>query len=60
MRSARTRCAWIEERTLRIGLRIKRATEGEVSVPELLGFAPASQRREPIPFSPFLAYEFLG
>src|SRR5665213_114003 len=53
MSRARTRCARIEERTLRIGFGIKRASQREVGLPEFLAFQPALDGREPIPFGPF-------
>jgi hypothetical protein len=53
MRRARTRCACIEERTLRIGFRIKRSLPREVDLPQLLALQPALGRRETIPFRPF-------
>src|SRR5580658_1712342 len=58
MSRARTRRARIEERTLRIGFGIKRASEGEIGLPELLAFQPALRRRKPKPFGPFLSNQF--
>jgi hypothetical protein len=55
MSRARTRRARIEERTLRIGFGIKRASQREIGLPELLAFQPALHRRKPIPFGPFLS-----
>src|SRR5437867_910616 len=54
MSRARTRRARIEERTLSIGFGIKRASQGEIGLPELLALQPALDRRERIPLGPFL------
>jgi hypothetical protein len=43
---------------LRIGFGIKRASKGEISLPEFLAFQPALSGREPIPLGPFRAYQF--
>ncbi len=53
MRSARTRCLRIEERILRIGLRIKRASQHQKRFPELLAFQPTLRWRQAIPLRPF-------
>src|SRR5262245_1324194 len=58
MSRARTRCARIEERTLRIGFGIKRASQREIGLPELLAFQPALNRSKPIPFGPLIAHQF--
>jgi hypothetical protein len=42
---------------LSIGFGIKRASEGKVGLPEFHALQPALDRREPIPFSPFVANE---
>ena len=55
MRRARTRCSWIEERTLRIGFGIKRASQHQVASPELLALGPPLGRCQAVPFRPFLA-----
>jgi len=54
MRRARTRCACIEERTLRIGFRIKRSLPRQIDLPQLLALQPALGRRETIPLRPFV------
>jgi len=57
MSSARTRCARIEERTLRIGFGIKRTSQREVGLPELLALQPALCGREATPLGPFVAHQ---
>ncbi|PYJ84425.1 MAG: hypothetical protein DME22_12905 [Verrucomicrobia bacterium] len=58
MSKARTRRFRIKERTLRIGFGIKRASEGEIGLPEFLAFQPTFNGREPIPFSPLFSNQF--
>src|SRR2546422_11364283 len=60
MSRARTRCARIEERTLRIGFGIKCASEREIGLPELLALQPALNRGEPIPLGPLTSHQFFG
>jgi hypothetical protein len=60
MSRARTRCARIEERTLSIGFGIKRASEGEIGLPEFFAFLPALHRREPIPLGPLISDQLFG
>lgn len=60
MRRARTRCFWIEERTLRIGFGIKRASQHQVAGPEFLTLGPPLGGREAVPFRPFLADKLFG
>src|SRR5438552_11976899 len=52
MSKTRTRCARIEERTLRIGFRIKRSSQRQIGLPEFLAFQPALDGCEPVPFGP--------
>ena len=59
MSRARTRCARIEERTLRIGFGINKTSEGEVSLPELSAFSTAWCGCEPLPFGPLTANQLL-
>ncbi len=56
---ARTRCAWIEERTLRIGFGIKRASQHQVALPEFLALPPTLERMEAVPLRPLLADQIL-
>src|SRR5947199_10227007 len=60
MSRARTLCSRIEERTLSIGFGIKRASEREIGLPELLALQPALNRCEPIPLGPLTAHQFFG
>jgi len=60
MSRARTRCARIEERTLRIGFGIKRASERQIGLPQLLALQPALHGGEPIPLDPLVFDEVLG
>jgi hypothetical protein len=53
MRSARARCAAIEERTVRIGFGIKRSSERQERQPQSFGFAPPLARGEAVPCRPF-------
>src|ERR1035437_4441296 len=55
MRRARTRCFWIEERTLRIGFGIKRASQHQVTGPEFLTLGPPLGGRQAVPLRPFPA-----
>jgi len=55
MRRARTRCSWIEERTLRIGLGIKRSSQHQVGMPQFFRFAPAPCRSQAVPFCPLFS-----
>src|ERR1035437_8440406 len=55
MRRARTRCFWIEERTLRIGFGIKRASQHQVTGPEFLALGPPLGGRQAVPLRPFPA-----
>ena len=48
----------IEERTLRIGFRIKRASQCEIGLPEFFTLQPALNWRELIPFSPLATNQF--
>jgi hypothetical protein len=50
----------IEERALRIGLRLKRSSEREIGVPELLGFAKTLGGGEGVPFGPLRSDEVFG
>jgi hypothetical protein len=50
----------IEERALRIGLGIKGSSQGEVGLPEFFGLAETLDRREGVPFGPFISDEILG
>src|SRR5437762_3485199 len=54
MRRARTRRACIEERTLRIGFRIKWSLPPQIDLPQLLALQPALGRRETIPLRPLM------
>ena len=49
----------IEERTLRIGFRIKRPSQREIGAPELLAFHPPLNGREPIPRDPLVVDQCL-
>src|SRR5215813_14833843 len=60
MSRARTRCARIEERTLSIGLGIKRASEREEGGPEFGVLAPSFGGCQAIPIGPLWPHEFLG
>jgi hypothetical protein len=42
-----------EERTLRIGLGVKGASQGEIRGPQFGGFLESLLRRQGIPFEPF-------
>jgi hypothetical protein len=42
-----------EERTLRIGLGVKGASQGEIRCPKFGGFLDSLLRRQGIPFEPF-------
>jgi hypothetical protein len=57
MRRAWTRRACIEERTLRIGFRIKWSLPRQIDLPQLLALQPALGRREAIPLRPFVTDE---
>ena len=59
MSRARTRCTRIEERTLRIGFGIKRSSERQIGLPQLLALEPTLRWREPIPLDPFVFDELL-
>ena len=60
MRSARTRLASIEERTLRIGFGIKRSSEGKEGLPQLLALREPLLGRQSVPFRPFLTGHIFG
>jgi hypothetical protein len=48
----------IEERTLRIGFGIKRASKGEIGMLEFFALQPALNRCEPVPFGPLTTNQF--
>src|SRR5207244_3902512 len=60
MSSARTRCARIEERTLSIGLGIKRASQRQERRPKFAALAPSFGRRQAEPLRPLRSYDVLG
>src|ERR1700736_2012648 len=53
MSRKRTRRFWIEERTLTIGLGVKRSSQGQEGGPQLLGFGPALCRCQRPPLEDF-------
>ncbi len=55
-----TRCAFIEKRTLSIGLGVKRTSQQQVRRPKLLALAPALLGRHSIPLCPFSADDVFG
>ena len=60
MSRARTRFCAIEERTLRIGFGIKRASEGEVGRPQLCALGEALSRGQAVPVGPFRSGQRFG
>jgi len=60
MSSALTRCARIEERTLSIGLGIKRAPQRQERCPKFAALAPSFGRRQAKPLGPLRPDEILG
>jgi hypothetical protein len=59
MSRTRTRCTRLEERTSRIGFGIKRSSERQIDLPQLLALPPTLRWREPIPLDPFVFDELL-
>jgi len=49
---------FIEERTLSIGLGVKRSSQGKIGLPQLHGFAKSFLGGEAIPFRPLLTGDF--
>src|SRR6266540_3994802 len=60
MRSAWTWCSRIVERTLSIGLGIKRSSKLQIGLPQLLAFPPPFEGLEAVPLRPLVPAEIFG